>query len=55
MNTVLLLIEIWKVLVCICGIYYVGIALSSIDAKYHILDKEDKLRTKIINYFNGNK
>ena len=52
MQTVLVMIGIWKLLSSICVLYWLGILLRYLDLRYDILNKEDRVRTKIINYFN---
>ena len=52
MQTVLIVIGIWKLLCGACALYWLGILLMYLDIRYDILNKEDRLRTKIINYFN---
>ena len=52
MQTALIVIGIWKLLCSICALYWLGVLLMYLDTRYDILNKEDRLRTKIINYFN---
>ena len=52
MQTALLVIGIWKLLCSVCALYWLGVLLMYLDTMYDILNKEDRLRTKIINYFN---
>ena len=52
MQTALIVIGIWELLCSVCALYWLGILLMYLDIRYDILNKEDRLRTKIINYFN---
>ena len=52
MQAALIVIEIWKVHCALCALYCLGELIAYLDARYDILNKEDRLRTKIINYFN---
>ena len=52
MQTALIVIGIWKVHCTLCALYCLGELIAYLDTRYDILNKEDRLRTKIINYFN---
>ena len=52
MQAALIVIEIWKVHCALCALYCLGELIAYLDARYDILNKEDRIRTKIINYFN---